>query len=415
MDCKSLNFVEGDLLQLYNEQTGNTVYCIAYVSPDIPVDSIALGINLIKNLGVSEYEFIEVSVCSSPINEVSDIIVEYDSQDYDPNILTFDENFRINMIQFLNNYYFNHVMFLYWPDKNANLKIILKNVDTQKPPFKITQYYDKISLKIVPKNVGIPFNAIILIDCSGSMKRRDIKFMNMENAIDNLITIYNGSTTSHITINKYLNNLKPKFIIDRDNYKIRRIDATFIAILLFFNQKISRGLGEKCGVILYSGKSKSFNFQNDKTIFDSNDFTNIDIIYHLFQEMENPKNLATNQTLFSPAIDELKSRIKRFSKISSNPILILFLTDGQPEPKHYDPPDKIIKKIDEVMDLAKQIDKQIVVYTIGIGEIGQVDNDLLLKIAEHGNGEYHFTKTFTELTEWFENLANNFSITLRKF
>jgi hypothetical protein len=236
----------------------------------------------------------------------------------------------------------------------------------------------------------------------------------MENALDNLINIYDGTTASHISINKYLNGLKPKFVIDQANYKIKRIDATFISILLFFSQKISRGLGEKCGIVLYSGKANTFSYEDHKTIFDTNDYTNISIINYLNKEMKNPKSLSTNQTLFSPAIEELKVRIKRFSEESDNPILILILTDGQPEPKKLDPPERIINEINEVMELAKRLNKQIVIYTLGIGEKGQVDNDLLSKIAEHGNGEYHFTKTFTELTEWFENLANEFSITLRK-
>lgn len=413
-DTKEFDLIEGDLLKIYNEETSDTIYNTLDINDNIPSDNIALGINLMEGLGVTEGDFIDVSDYTGTINEITEVIIDYDSQDYNYETLKFDDNFRVRLINFLNNYYLNSVTHLYWPEENANLSINLPNIENLSPPFKVSYYHDKIKLKIKPKSTGIPFNALLLIDCSGSMKRQDIKFMGMENAIDNLIGLYDGENISHTNLKDWLGHLKPKLVLDKKKYNISRIEATFVAILMFFSQKISRGLGEKCGIILYSGNTKSYTYGDNKGIFNSTDFTNIDIINDLKENLFNPSDISINQTMFSPAIEEIKSKIKEFAQLSYNPILILFLTDGHPEPKKNDPLDKIQDKVKELMKLADSMNKQIVIYTLGIGQEDQVDGNLLTSIASIGRGEYHFTKTFSELTEWFENLANEFSISLLK-
>ncbi|MBD3215502.1 MAG: VWA domain-containing protein [Candidatus Lokiarchaeota archaeon] len=183
---------------------------------------------------------------------------------------------------------------------------------------------------------------------------------------------------------------------------------------MFFSQKISRGLGEKCSIILYSDKSKIFEFQDKKIVFDPNDFTDINVINNLNSQLIDPPGLSQDKTLFSPAIKELEKRIKMYSNENPNPILVLFLTDGKPEPRKLDPREKIEKNLQKLMNSAKKLKKQLVIFTLGIGRKIQVDNELLERIAKIGRGEYHFTKDFEELTNWFENLANEFSINLRK-
>ena len=413
-DTKEFDLFEGDLIKLYNEETSDQVFSLLYVNENIPTDNIALGENILDGLGITEGELIDVSGFNGQVSDVSDIEIEYDSQDYNYEVLKFDDNFRVKMINYLNNYFFNAITNLYWPEENAQLEVSFPKTEALEPPFRISPYHDKIRLKIKPKSTGIPFNAILLIDCSGSMQKRDIRFMSMENAIDNLIRLYNGDDIPHKHLVAWLQNLKPKFVLDKDKYKISRIDATYVAILMFFSQKISRGLGEKCGVILYSGKSKNFTSQNNKTIFDSTDFTNIEIINDLKNELHNPSALSINQTMFTPAIEGLEDRIREFAKVSHNPILVLFLTDGRPEPKKLDPLDLIKEKVKKLMETARALNKQIVIFALGIGQDDQVDDNLLTEIANLGAGEYHFARDFIELTKWFENLANDFSVCLLK-
>ncbi|MHA1767814.1 MAG: hypothetical protein ACTSVK_16335 [Promethearchaeota archaeon] len=413
-DCHSFDLMEGDMIKLYNREMGNYIYCRLYESETIPIDKIALGANLMENLGIVETDIIEISKYQGEIFEVSDILVEYHSEDYDYQSITFDENFRMKLINFLGNYHLNPKTELYWPEQNASLTIKIMDDLHKEGAFILSSYTDIVKMKIKPKGTGVPFNAILVIDCSGSMKRQDIFFMNMESAINDLINIYSGNSQAHSNLLRFLENLKPKLVLEPEKYKISRINATFVSILMFFNQKISRGLGEKCSILLYSGKFKKFQYNNQKWIFDARDFTDIDILNELNKSLNNPIELSINQTLFTPIFGELKKIIEAFSKVSQNAILILLLTDGKPEPRKIDPPETIIRELRNLMEYAKRINKQIVIFTLGIGQKDQVDEDLLTEIAKIGHGEYHFITTFLELTEWFENLANEFSINLLK-
>ncbi|MHA1756432.1 MAG: VWA domain-containing protein [Promethearchaeota archaeon] len=411
--CKEINMYDGDLIELVNEETGNKIYSILSVHDSLPEDSIALGQNLMDNLGVIENETVSIFNCEKKVTRAKRIEIEYDSLDYDISRLKFDENFRLKMVDFLRNYYFNSIFEIFWPEENAKLLIKFPELNDTDPPFAISEFNDEIILKITQKTAAMPFNALLAIDCSGSMHKHDIKFSQMSNVLDELINIYNGESPKHKLIIEYFNSLKPKFLIDPDSYKISRIDATIIAILMFFNQKISRGLGEKCSILLYSGRTKSFDI-NDKTIFDPSDMTNINLISELKTKIKNPTNLQLNFTIFNKVFAELKNKVDEYSKISENPILILLLTDGKPEPKDMDKEELIFDKVRELKNHAQAIDKQIVIYTLGIGDKENVDSKLLKKIANIGYGEYFFTTSLRDLSTWFENLAKEFSINLQK-
>jgi hypothetical protein len=415
VDSREFDIIDGDLVRLFNEEAENSIFTRIYVDEGIPRDSIALGSNLMENLGVIEGDLIEISQNNNiKINYMKDIIVEYNSEDYNYNNLKFDDIFRVNLIDFLGDYFLNKRTELFWPEENAYLSITFKNSKNLTAPFKISPYEDKIQLKIKPKVKKLPFNAILMIDCSGSMKKKDVKYASMDSALENLIKFYDGDNIPNKKLLNFFKSLKPKFVINEEDYKITRLDATFIALLMFFSQKISRGLGEKCSIILYSDRPKTFTYEDSKNIFDPTDFTNINVINSLNSQMRKPEDLSQNQTLFSPAIKELENSISKYSQISSNPILVLFLTDGQPEPKKLDPPETIAENVKTLMETSKNKGKQLVLFTLGIGRKSQVDGSLLENIAKIGRGEYHFTKSFSELTRWFENLANEFSINLRK-
>ncbi|MHA1684239.1 MAG: hypothetical protein ACTSUE_25100 [Promethearchaeota archaeon] len=412
-DCAEYDFLEGDLMLLEDEDTGNIVYCYLFMDPQIPKDTIALGQNLIDRLGIVENDTIEVDRMETQPTEVKEVIIEFESQDYDPETLKFDEGFRLKAIEFLRNYHFNNTTSLYWPEEHAFLRVTFADAGSKTPPYYISNYNDAISVQIQPKTTMLAFNAILAIDCSGSMKHRDICFGDMNSIIDNLTSIYNGEKQSHRYLCNYLNQLKPQFVIHPEEYKISRLKATFISILMFFNQKISRGLGEKCSVILYSDKAINFRYHGIKGVFDSNDFTTPEIINELLGQMENPRSILTGITRFSPCFNLLRERVEEFSKTSNNPILILFLTDGKPVPADLDPKENIYSSVREFMKYASDIGKQVVIFTLGIGDEINIDKDILENLARIGNGSFHYSVDFQEISSWFERLAGDFSIHLR--
>jgi ketopantoate hydroxymethyltransferase len=88
---------------------------------------------------------------------------------------------------------------------------------------------------------------------------------------------------------------------------------------------------------------------------------------------------------------------------------VLFLTDGQPTV-----PDRILESVKELMLHAQDIKKQVVIFALGIGNDRDIGQVLMKRIATLGYGEYHFVKNFAELTTWFEDLAKEFSVNLKK-
>jgi len=413
-DSDENNFIEGDLLELINEETGNIIYCILSIHDSIPQDSISLGQNLMDGLGLAENDTVSISLCKKNITKAKKIEIEYESQEFDPSMLEFDENFRLKLVAYLRKYYYNQINEIYWPEYDARLSISFPELKNIGPPIGISDFNDEIIIKIRPKTTLSPFNAILAIDCSGSMHRKDIKFSRMSNILDDLINIYDGKTTQHEELKEYLKSLRPKFLIDPEKYAISRIDATLLAILMFFNQKISRGLGEKCSILLYSGRTKLFDLEGKKTIFNATDMANINVITNLKSQITHSKDLQLNHTIFHRVFIQLKELIEQYSEISKNPIMILLLTDGKPEPKDIDKPELIDEKINVLRSYARQKKQQFAIFTLGIGQEDQVDSDLLSRIAQLGFGEYHFPQDLLELTTWFENLAKEFSISLQK-
>jgi len=104
-DCEEFDLIEGDLISLINEEADNRVYTRLFVSNKIPRDSIALGDNLLDNLGVVNEDLIEVKIYNKKVHEASEIAVEFNSQDYNFEGLKFNNQFRNQLIEFLNKYY----------------------------------------------------------------------------------------------------------------------------------------------------------------------------------------------------------------------------------------------------------------------------------------------------------------------
>ena len=130
--------------------------------------------------------------------------------------------------------------------------------------------------------------------------------------------------------------------------------------------------------------------------------------------MLEPIGLNQAQTNFTQALNCVEDGIDNLQFESKNPLMILLLTDGKPEPQMLDPPKKILQKISQMKEKIPQWKLNFIIYTIGIGNEKMVDKRLLSNISKKGNGEYKFADDFRDLTKWFEKLANNFSIVLHE-
>jgi hypothetical protein len=55
----------------------------------------------------------------------------------------------------------------------------------------------------------------------------------------------------------------------------------------------------------------------------------------------------------------------------------------------------------------------LVIYTIGLGERSEIDEELMLAMAQYGNGTYRHVDNMRDLLEWYGKLASEFAIVIR--
>jgi Mg-chelatase subunit ChlD len=86
------------------------------------------------------------------------------------------------------------------------------------------------------------------------------------------------------------------------------------------------------------------------------------------------------------------------------PTMLIMLTDGMTTSGP--PPLKILK--DRFPDRSR-----LVIYSIGLGERSEIDEELMLAIAHYGNGSYRHVDNIRDLLEWYGKLAGEFAVVIR--
>ncbi|MFW9919625.1 MAG: hypothetical protein ACFFED_08500, partial [Candidatus Thorarchaeota archaeon] len=88
----------------------------------------------------------------------------------------------------------------------------------------------------------------------------------------------------------------------------------------------------------------------------------------------------------------------------SKPTMLILLTDGMTTAGP--PPLKIMKE--------RFPDRnRFVMYTIGLGERSELDEELMLALSQYGNGTYRHVDNMRDLLEWYGRLASEFAIVIR--
>jgi Mg-chelatase subunit ChlD len=86
------------------------------------------------------------------------------------------------------------------------------------------------------------------------------------------------------------------------------------------------------------------------------------------------------------------------------PTMLILLTDGMTTSGP--PPLKVLKE--------KFSDRRrLVMYCIGLGERSEIDEELMLAMAQYGNGTYRHVDNMRDLLEWYGRLASEFAVVIR--
>jgi hypothetical protein len=392
--CKS-----NDLIKIIDDDTKN--FCILRIEGRVDLQNdILLGdANILEPLGFQENSFVEIELYNEPKVIVSEILVEFSTFDFDPKEMYTQETYK-DLLNFISHYYLLNQTKLYWPEKSMNLGIYINKPQLNSMQHTVINPNSPPTIKLQEEIQKMAFNAILLIDKSRSMTTKDMKLANVSPVINQLITEFSGSLDSKSPFKKWLVSLNDYGDV------MSRLDSVILATIIYFQQKISRGYGEKCAFILYADEAKAIPI-NGKEIFEATEFSPTFCEQLYLTIRKDSSFIGYKSTNISGSLDAAKDIILNISKTNQNPIMILLLTDGGPS--NADSPSRVIytsKILKTELDLAKI---PCVMYTIGIGAARA---QLMTDIAKIFNGEYLNVKDVQVLTQWYDRLAKNFSVTI---
>ncbi len=287
-----------------------------------------------------------------------------------------------------------------WPDLAAKIEII----DTK--PSLSGKNFAKLAFEALRENTGYqfktvgiatPFNAVLCIDTSGSMKTTDVPVQDIAHAREGLKDLAGDSPEVQSFLNRF-----------EDGKNVSRAEAAAMAVLLYLAEKVGRGYGEKVGVITFEKEVSEMTFLNS----DSGEVQpfvectgrekalGLQIIStHVVDKVEEGGTL----TDMGSALAKAHEIIEEFGD-PDKPVMLIMLTDGMTTSGP--PPLKILKE--RFPDRSR-----LVIYSIGLGERSEIDEELMLAIAHYGNGSYRHVDNMRDLLEWYGKLAGEFAVVIR--
>ncbi len=287
-----------------------------------------------------------------------------------------------------------------WPDLGVKVEIL----DTR--PILSEKRFAKIAFEALRektgyqfKTIGIPspFNAILLIDTSGSMKTSDVPVKDIAHAREGLKDLAGDNPEVHAFLNRF-----------KEGSNVSRAEAAAMAVLLYLAEKVGRGYGEKVAVITFEKDVNEMTFLDSETgeVQPFVECTGPDkargiqmISTHVVDKVEEGGTLTNMGTALERAHEVLKS----FGD-PKKPTMIIMLTDGIPTTGP--PPLKVLKE--RFTERTR-----LVIYCIGLGNRAEIDEELMVAIAQYGNGTYRHVDNMRDLLEWYGRLAGEFAVIVR--
>jgi hypothetical protein len=249
------------------------------------------------------------------------------------------------------------------------------------------------------KTIGIatPFNAVLCIDTSGSMKTTDVPVQDIAHAREGLKDLAGDNPEVQPFLDRF-----------KEGTNVSRGEAAAMAVLLYLAEKVGRGYGEKVGVVTFEKEVTEMTFLSSETgevqpyveCTGREKALGLQIIStHVVDKIEEGGTLTDMGTALIRAADIIKA----FGD-PTKPTMLIMMTDGMttsgPAPL------KVLK--DRYENTAS-----LVIYTIGLGERSEIDEELMLAMAQYGNGTYRHVDNMRDLLEWYGKLASEFAIVIR--
>ncbi len=287
-----------------------------------------------------------------------------------------------------------------WPEMNANVEIMnvrptLSGKSFAKLAFEALR--EKTGYEFKTVGIATPFNAILCIDTSGSMKTTDVPVQDMAHAREGLKDLAGDNPEVQAFLDRF-----------EEGSMVSRAEAAAMAILLYLAEKVGRGYGEKVGIITFEKEVSEMTFLNSDTgevqpfveCTGREKALGLQIIStHVVDKVEEGGTL----TDMGSALIKAHEILEAFGD-TKKPTMLILLTDGMTTSGP--PPLKVLKeRFTEAVNL--------VIYCIGLGERSEIDEELMLAISQYGNGIYRHVDNMRDLLEWYGKLASEFAVVIR--
>ncbi|PWI47442.1 hypothetical protein CEE45_11540 [Candidatus Heimdallarchaeota archaeon B3_Heim] len=254
----------------------------------------------------------------------------------------------------------------------------------------------EVEINIIPFT-EMSFNAVLVLDVSGSMSKKDMKVKNISGALEGLKKGLDESDELNLFIEKF-----------QDGKKVSRVDAAAMAIMLFMSLKIAKGWGEQIQLLTFSGEVERYSLGDTNVISCVGETKKAgieSIIDHVVQKTSE----STGLTFLSGALDQAYKSIDSFDENPTiqkkNPTMIIVLTDGNPNKGN----GLGVNPIPIVKQYVEQ-HPEVVLYAIGLGE---ADRLMLRKIGEMGRGGSLMADDLETLIDFYDSLAQNFQMVVK--
>ncbi|MCF2142146.1 MAG: VWA domain-containing protein [Candidatus Heimdallarchaeota archaeon] len=404
-DMNRLGVDDFDIIQLINEFEDS---CAVQVleNDEVESDTIAVDNGILDSANISDGDRVNVRkahIKKEAITRVKFGIEPLEGQAVEECISYIMENFD-EMTSVIRNRPIYRNLQVDWPDAGCgHVKISFLESDPEIEGDEvgvIDPSGKEIEVQLVPAS-EMSFNAVLVLDVSGSMSKEDMVVRGTGTAIEGLRRGLKGGRDLDMLLNEF------------DEKKVSRIKGAALATLLFLSQKVSRGWGEQLSIISFAGDVDVFEVDygtNGPTpVISCTGKAKSAGLEVIAEYVSKRCSKGGGLTFMSGALQQAYEMTTKFEPNSitgkMNPTMIVLLTDGQPNKGN----GLGINPVPIVRKCARDYPNT-VLYTIGLGE---ADNRLLKRLSEIGRGEFYEANDLGELTKFYDLLARRFMIALK--
>lgn len=382
-DADEIDVETGDLVILVDEDADESCVGKVALAGSVGRGTIELDQVTIDSLSSDEGNEVSVERFEAELRQLDRVtfgIVPLEGQDMNEALKTAREK-EVQLLNFMNGRAVTRGQKVIWEEQGLMIEILGSQPQLRSGDVAIITKEILGGFDYKPSSTAIPFDGILLIDISGSMKRPDIQVQNVQQVVSHL----KGGFTSE-EVQTFLDGFQ-------EGEKVERCDAAALSALVYLSEKVGRGKGEKIGICPFNVASSPILFEG-KNYYDAGSDLDLGMVA---EKIVGSVRSAEGTTNLSAALIQATHLIKDFGENKIK--MIVILTDGRPTK-----PDSEAAVM-EVVENYLQDRNDIIINAAGIGN--NVDERLLIAMVNRCRGNYTKVTDLKLLVEWYGDLARD--------